>query len=143
MLLQLLSEGNRIKVFKTVNGFSETLVVLFLNKHLVEGLVDGFVVVGLHSAEVRFHKLEVTGTGEEADTTSVIQSGRQHNEEVVDQKRLVIQVERQRTVVQLNIGNLCDDLLEEALLPGLRGVGHHGEHGIVVLLVFVVEEDQL
>lgn len=38
---------------------------------------------------------------------------------------------------------LGDDVFELALLPGVCGVVHHGDDGIVVLLVLVVEEHKL
>ena len=38
---------------------------------------------------------------------------------------------------------LCDDILEVALPPGVGGVGHHGDDGVVKLLVLVVEEYKL
>lgn len=36
-----------------------------------------------------------------------------------------------------------DDVLEVSLAPGLGGVLHHGERGVVELLVLVVQEHQL
>ena len=80
---------------------------------------------------------------EEGDAARVIESWRQDDQQIVDEQRLVVEVELQGLVVELNVGDLCDDVLEMTLLPGLRGVGHHREHGVVVLLVLVVEEDQL
>ena len=82
-------------------------------------------------------------TGEEADGPGVVQAGSQHHQEIVNEVGPVIEVELERPVVELHVGHLGDDLLEEAFPPGLGGVGHHGEDGIVVLLVLVVEEDQL
>ena len=55
----------------------------------------------------------------------------------------MVQVECECPVVELDVCDLCDDLFEEALLPGFGGVGHHCEHGVVILFVLVVEEDQL
>lgn len=46
------------------------------------------------------------------------------------------------------VGALCcrclgDDVFEQALLPGIGRMVHHGDDGVVVLLVLVVEEHQL
>ena len=38
---------------------------------------------------------------------------------------------------------LSDDILEVPLPPSLCGVGHHGQHGVIKLLVLVVQEHQL
>lgn len=37
---------------------------------------------------------------------------------------------------------LGDDVFELALLPGICRVVHHGDDGVVVLLVFVIQEDK-
>ena len=55
----------------------------------------------------------------------------------------MVEVELKGLVVEFNVGHLCHHVLEMALLPGLRGVGHHRQDSIVVLLVLVVEEDKL
>ena len=59
------------------------------------------------------------------------------------QRRLVVQVELQRAVVQLDVGHLGDDVLEVALLPRVRRVVHHGDDRVVELLVLVVQEHEL
>ena len=143
MLLKLLRQGDGVKVVETIDGFSQAFVVLLFDEHLVERFVDGLVVVLLHIAKVGLDEAEVIDAGEEADRASVVQARREHQQEVVDQEGLVVQVELQRAVVELNVGHLCDDLFEEALPPGLGGVGDHGQDGVVVLLVLVIEEDQL
>ena len=81
--------------------------------------------------------------GEEADGPGVVHAGREDEEEVVQHHGLVVQVELDGLVVQLDVGHLGDDVLEVGLAPGLCGVGHHGQHGVVVLLVLVVQEHQL
>ena len=43
----------------------------------------------------------------------------------------------------LALAYLCDDVFELALLPGVGGVAHHGDDGVVVLLVLVVQEHKL
>ena len=83
----------------------------------------------------------MANTGEEADSPGVVQAWRQYHKQIVNEKGSVIEVKLERPVVELDIGHLGDDLLEEAFPPGFGGVGHHGEDGIVVLLVFVIEED--
>ena len=80
---------------------------------------------------------------EEGNATSVVKTRSQHNQEVVDEEWLVVEVELERLVVELDVGYLCDNVLEVALLPGLCWVGHHRERCVVVLFVLVVEEDKL
>ena len=82
-------------------------------------------------------------TSKEGDRARVIEARCEHNQQVIDEERLVVQVELKGPVVELNVGHLRDDILEVALLPGLGGMGHHSEDGVVVLLVLVVEEDKL
>jgi hypothetical protein len=73
----------------------------------------------------------------------VVHSRRQDEQEVVQHHRLVVKVELDGLVVELDVGHLRDDVLEVGLAPRLRGVCHHGERRVVVLLVLVVQEDQL
>ena len=50
----------------------------------------------------------------------------------------MVEVELESLVVELDVGHLCHDVLQVALLPGLSGMGHHRQNGVVVLLVLVV-----
>ena len=111
--------------------------------YLVEGLIDSLVVVSLHRAKVWLDQLEVANASEEGNAACVIEARGENNQQVVDKQGLVVEVELKGLVVELNVGDLCDDVLEVALLPGLRGMGHHGQNGVVIFLVLVVEEDQL
>ena len=72
----------------------------------------------------------------------MIHSRCQDKQQVVQHHRLVIQIELDRLVVQFNVGHFCDDVFEVRLAPGLCGVGHHGQGGVVILFIFVVKEDQ-
>ena len=85
----------------------------------------------------------MTNLCEETDSPGVVHSWRQNDEKVVQHHRLVVQVELDSLVVQLDVGHLGDDVLEVGLAPSLGGVSHHGQGGVVVLLVLVVQEDQL
>ena len=62
---------------------------------------------------------------------------------IVEQQWLVVKVELEGTLVQLDVGNLCDDLFELALLLRLCGVSHHCDHCISLLFIFVIQEYQL
>lgn len=143
MFLQLLGKSNGVKIIKGVDGFSERFVILFLDENLVEGLVHGLVVVSLDGAEVRLNELEVVEAREEGHCACVVETRCEDHQEVVDEQRLVVEVELQGLVVELDVRHLGDHLLEETLLPRLRGVCHHGEGGVIILLVLVVEEDKL
>ncbi len=80
---------------------------------------------------------------EEVDCASVVHPRRQNEQQIVQHHRLVIQVELDGLVVQFDVGHLGDDVLEVRLAPRLCRVSHHGQCGVVVFLVFVVQEDQL
>jgi len=81
--------------------------------------------------------------GEETDSPGVIHPRRKHDKKIVQHHRLVVKVKLDGLVVQFDVGHLCDDVFEVRLAPGLRGVRHHGQGSVVVLLVLVVQEDQL
>ncbi len=73
----------------------------------------------------------------------MVHSRRQNEQQIVQHHRLVIQVELDGLVVEFDVGHLGDDVLEVRLAPRLCRVSHHGQRGVVVFLVFVVQEDQL
>lgn len=50
---------------------------------------------------------------------------------------------RTNLVVDLNVGDLDDDLLELVMLPSVGGTLHHRESSVVELVVFDVEENKL
>jgi len=49
MFLQALRQRDVVKVVEGVDGRTQSLIVFFLNEKIVQRLVDGFVVVVLHS----------------------------------------------------------------------------------------------
>ena len=55
----------------------------------------------------------------------------------------MIEIELQCSIVELDVGYLCNHFFEVALSPGFGWMGHHRDDGIVVFLVLVVKEDQL
>lgn len=143
VFLELLGERDVVEVVEGIDGRSQALVVFLVDQQPVQCLVDRLVVEALHRAQVRLHELQVAGFREEVDASRVVHSRRQHQEHVVQQQGLEVEIELDRLVVQLDVGHLRDDVLEVALAPGLGRVRHHGEHCVVVLLVLVVEEHQL
>ena len=126
MLLELQSKADVVKVVKGVDGRLETVVILFLkskvgemnfpsspyyilshlNEEAVQTLVDSLVVEVLHGAQVRLHELQMVDFSEEVDGPCVIHPGRQHQQQVVEQHGLEVQVKLYRLVIQLDVGHL-------------------------------------
>ena len=106
MLLESLCQRNVVEVVKCLNGRTHTLVVLLVYEEVVESLVDGLVVVVLHGAQVRLHQWQVVELREEVDGARVVHARRQHQQEIVEQQRLVVKVKLQCLVIQLNVGHL-------------------------------------
>ena len=130
MLLELQSKADVVKVVKGVDGRLETVVILFLkskrgelnfpsspyyyyvlflshlNEEAVQTLVDSLVVEVLHGAQVRLHELQMVDFSEEVDGPRVIHPGRQHQQQVVEQHGLEVQVKLYRLVIQLDVGHL-------------------------------------
>ncbi len=80
---------------------------------------------------------------EHADNTTVVNSLRQYGKQVVQQQRMLLKVERKRTVVDLDVGNLGQDGLELIVIPCIGSVLHGGQSGIVHLIVLGVQVDEL
>ena len=64
------------------------------------------IVLILYTLEVWHHKRHLVGLPEETDRPRVVQSGHQHLQQIIQQHRLVVQVELDRLIVQLNIRHL-------------------------------------
>lgn len=80
---------------------------------------------------------------EHFDDASVVNPGGEDDEKVVEEHRLLGKVVGEGLVVDLNVGDLDHDLLELVVLPCVGGALHHGEGGVVELVVLDVEEDEL
>ena len=74
--------------------------------HLVESFIDSLVVVGLYRAKVRLDKLEMAITSEEGHAAGVVKARSEHNEQIVDEQGLVVQVELESFVVELDVSHL-------------------------------------
>ena len=132
-----------IKVIICVDGCPQALVILLINEQVVQGLVNSFVVVLLHRTQVWLDQWNLVDTVKEGDGPRVVKPWREDHQQVVEEQRLEVQVELYGFVVELNVGDLGDNVLELALPPRLCGMGHHGEDGVVILLVLVVQEHKL
>jgi hypothetical protein len=143
VLLQLLRQRNVIEVVKGVDGGPQALVVLLVDEQAVEGLVNGLVVKRLDGAQVGLNQLQVIRPGEIGNGPRVVHARRQHQQYVVQQQGLVLHVKLDGFIIKLDVRHLGDDVLEVALAPRLGRMLHHREDRVVVLLVFVVQEDEL
>lgn len=68
------------------------LIIFLVNKETVKCLIDSLVVQVLYGAQIWFDHFQVVKLGEEIDSTSVIHARRQHQKQIVQHQRLVIQV---------------------------------------------------
>eukprot|EP00050_Salpingoeca_kvevrii_P006202 m.287993 g.287993 ORF g.287993 m.287993 type:complete len:381 (+) comp11879_c0_seq1:284-1426(+) len=143
VLLQSLSELDVVKVLVLVDRLAQRLVVALLNQERVKRLVDRLVVVGLHLEQVGLDKRKVVCADEKVHGTGMVDARNEDRQHVVEEQRLVVQVELNGLVVELSVGDLDDHLLERVLLPGLGGVLHHGRHTLVIVLILVVQEHKL
>ena len=93
VLLEALRQRDVVKVVKRLDGRPHPLVVLLVNEEVVQCLVDGFVVVVLHGAQVWLDQGQVVELREEVDRACVVHARGQHQQQVVEQHGLVVQVE--------------------------------------------------
>ena len=68
---------------------------------------------------------------------------RRHLEEVIEEVRVLFQVEADGLVIHLHTADLDSHVLEQHMLPSNRAVVHHHHGSIVVLIVLHIQEDQL
>mmetsp|Transcript_27243 Transcript_27243/g.69170 ORF Transcript_27243/g.69170 Transcript_27243/m.69170 type:complete len:886 (-) Transcript_27243:1919-4576(-) len=119
----------------------ELLVVLLLDVHRVEGLVDRLEVVYLHLLEVLLDEGELA-LHQHRDPRVVEQAVLlgQVADEVVELKGGRLQVKGDGLVQVFGVGALEEELPELRVLPSLVRVVHHGEGGVVGLVIVHVEE---
>ena len=60
----------------------------------------------LNSTEVGFDQGDLVDFLEEADSPGVVHAGCEHQQQIIEEQRLIVKVELQCLVVQLYVGNL-------------------------------------
>ena len=103
----------------------------------------------LHSDEVRANEWNVVDLAEHLHHTAVVDARDEDGQEVCQESRLLLQVERESLVVaattsqmnssdelnthsHLDVGDLDDDLLELVVLPAIGRALNHGESGVIL-----------
>ena len=66
-----------------------------------------------------------------------------HLEQVIEEVRVLFQVEADGLVVHLHAADLDSHILEQHMLPSNGAVVHHHHGGVVILIVLHIQEDQL
>ena len=119
--------------------------LLLLDEELVVRVVDLGDVEVLDGDEVVLDQgyVVVLLPLEHAHDPRVVDPRGQDDEQVRQERRLLRQVERERLVVDLNVGHPDDDVLELGVLVRVRGSLHHREGGVVKLVVLDVQEHEL
>jgi hypothetical protein len=140
VLLQSRSQLEVVKVVKVIDRIPQGLVILLLDQQIVVSVVDSFNIVVLHRDEVFFDKgnVVVVLPLEHANDTSVIDTRAERGQEIGKESGLLLKVEGEGLegdqglsgltrgkiitgttyfVVNLNVGNLDDDLLELVVVP--------------------------
>ena len=102
----------------------------------------------LHGDEVRLDQGHVVCRLEEADNTGMVDTRDQDGEQVVEQCRLLSEIEVEGLVVaatmsdhstnsrtkdeHLNVSHANDGLLEHVVLPSIRRALNHGQRSVVL-----------
>jgi len=118
-------------------------VVLLLNVELVERRVDGEDVGLLHRQQVLLDDGQVAELAHEVDDARVVDARYKYRQQLAGSQRLGFQVELDGLVADLEVRDLDDHVLEEAVVPSVDRVLDHGKCGAVVFVVLDVQEGQL
>ena len=103
---QLTRFNNILLIFALNFVLSHTTARFNATDRLPVSPVTYLVVVVLDLSEVWFDERQLVELGEESDGAGVVHAGDQHRQQVVEHHGLVVQVELDRLVIQLNVGNL-------------------------------------
>jgi hypothetical protein len=123
VLLQSLGKGHGIKVPVCCRGIFEGFVVFFFNVEFIESIIDCLDVSRLDGYEVRFDERDVVRLFKHAYDASMIDTGSKSREKVGEESWMFLEVEVERSVVDLEIGSLDDDLFEGIMFLLIRQNG--------------------
>ncbi|GJC99267.1 hypothetical protein ColKHC_08093 [Colletotrichum higginsianum] len=143
VLLQTSGQLDGIVVVVVLHRVTERLVVLLLDQKIVDGVVDRALVLGLDVDEERLDEREVVTLLKHLDHTVNVDASSERLEQVRKQRGVLLEVEVDGAVVDLQVGNLDDNLLELLVLPRVLGALNDRQGGVVKLIVVVVAEHQL
>ncbi|CAI6082879.1 unnamed protein product [Clonostachys chloroleuca] len=143
VLLEAASQLNSIVVVIVLNGVAESLVIFLLNKQIIDSLVHNTLVLNLDIEQERLDQGEIIVLLEDLDDTVNIDTGSEGSQEVGQQRRMLLDVKLDGTVVDFEIGNLDNDLLELGVIPGVLGAFNDGQSGVIKLIIVIVAENEL
>ena len=142
VFFETLGESDIVEVVKGVDGIAHALVVFLVDEKTVQRLVDRLVVEILNGSKVGLDERQLIRSNEERDGARVIETRRQDEKKIVDKQGLVVEIELEGAIVDLDVGHFGDYVLELGFLPSVGRMRYHCHDSIVVLFVFVIEEDQ-
>lgn len=101
VLLELLSQSDRVVVVEAVDGVAEGVVVLLINKDAIVRIIDSLDIQVLNCNEVRLDEGQVVvpRSIEHANNAGVVDSWGEDSEEVGQKEGLLLEVEAQGLVV--------------------------------------------
>lgn len=143
MLLQPLRQCHGLVVVEILHTVTQLLVIFLFNEQIVDRIVHSTLVLRLHVEQERLDQRDVVRLLEHPHHAVHVDARCQCLQQVGDQRWLFLQIEVQGAVVDLQVGHLDDGLLEALMLPRVRRPLHHGQRGIVILVVVGVQEDEL
>mmetsp|Transcript_12313 Transcript_12313/g.34247 ORF Transcript_12313/g.34247 Transcript_12313/m.34247 type:complete len:266 (-) Transcript_12313:4212-5009(-) len=140
VLLDSRRELQLVEVVVRLNGVPQTLKVMLLNEQVIDRFVDSHEVGLLHRKEVWLHQRKVLPLSHDVHDPRVVDSRREDSQEVAQKERVLVQVEGDRLVEQISVGDLDGNILECNMLPSFWGVVHHHVRSIVILVVLDIQE---
>ncbi|KAI6757104.1 hypothetical protein HG531_002929 [Fusarium graminearum] len=143
MLLQTASQLCGIVVVVVLNRVAKGLVILLLDQKIVDGLVHNTLVLRLHVQQERLDERKVVVLLEDLDNTVDIDTGSESGEEVSEERRMLLNVELDSTVVDFQVGHLDHNLLELLVVPRVLGSLNDGKSSVVKFIIMVVAENKL
>jgi hypothetical protein len=99
-----------VEVGEVFNGFAEFFIVLGLEVHFVQGLVDLLGVGLLNNLQERLNQLNDIESPQDIGTLDEINLVSQSLQQLINQHRLFLQIKVDRLVVQIIIRHLNNQL---------------------------------
>ena len=78
----------------------------------------------------------------QVDDSCMVNTAHQYRQQIIGSKWLGFQVELNGFVANLEIGNLGNDILEQAMIPSISRMLDHCQGGAIIFVVLNIQESQ-
>jgi hypothetical protein len=96
----------------------------------------------LNIEQISFDNCQMAKLANQVDDSCMVNTAHQYRQQIIGSKWLGFQVELNGFVANLEIGNLGNDILEQAMIPSISRMLDHCQGGAIIFVVLNIQESQ-